>query len=65
MNQTNMPKTISKNKAAAEVRHKIKRKMLELEKHGDSFMAMWSRLRAYIDDMADRASKKPGGLGRK
>jgi hypothetical protein len=60
------------NKAAAEIRHKILRKMSELERKTTkdslgrfSYEALWEELRIYIYGMADRASKKRGGLGRK
>lgn len=55
------------NKAAAEIRHKIIRKMEELEsvKHVYSFTDRWRLLREYIEGMAKRASAKPGGLGRR
>lgn len=54
------------NKAAAEVRHKIKRKMRDLENQHMVFAEQrWTVLREYIDGMAKRASAKRGGLGRK
>jgi len=60
---------ITANKAAAEVRHKIKRKMQELESRyypgKDEWERRWLDLHSYIDGMAKRASAKPGGLGRK
>jgi len=52
------------NQAAAEVRHKILRKMSELDKLPSSRF-VWDELRKYINGMAKRASAKPGGLGRK
>jgi hypothetical protein len=55
---------ITANQAAAEVRHKILRKMSELNKltiEADR----WKLLREYIQGMAKRASAKKGGLGRK
>lgn len=54
------------NKAAAEIRHKILRKMSELElKYDSDGGVMWEPLREYVKGMAPRASKKRGGLGRK
>lgn len=51
------------NKAAAEVRHKIRRKINELDpSHVDWKM---NQLLVYMDGMAKRASVKKGGLGRK
>ena len=59
LNQT--PKVMTANKAAAEVRHKIKRKINELDPQGTDIRM--NKLRAYILDMAKRASAKKGGLG--
>ena len=62
---------MSANAAAAEIRHKILRKMRELETTTkDGFgsgitFAKWNTLKEYIKGMAKRASKKKGGLGRK
>lgn len=53
------------NKAAAEVRHKIKRKMRVLDATTNDHSWRWAQLRMYIDGMAKRASSKRGGLGRK
>lgn len=64
LNQVDMPKTISKNTAAAEVRHKILRKMDELDKT-ELDEGRWESLRRYIRGMARRASSKKGGLGRR
>jgi len=61
-----LPKVMTANKGAAEIRSKILRKMRELE--GDTMhhnADKWSELRAYIKGMAKRASSKKGGLGRK
>ena len=57
---------ISANKAAAEVRHEILRKMNALEKQFPEFdrATLWEKLRRYIKGMARRASAKKGGLGR-
>jgi len=52
------------NQAAAEVRHKILRKMSELDKMEFLDEGRWDELRKYIKGMAKRASAKPGGLGR-
>jgi len=52
------------NKAAAETRHEILRKMDELEGEG-IYSDQWEKLRKYIKGMAKRASAKKGGLGRK
>ena len=60
--QSNM--IIGKNKAAAEIRHKILRKMNELDKTKLD-EARWENLRVYIKGMAKRASAKHGGLGRR
>lgn len=49
------------NKAAAEIRHKILRKMRDIQNDP----SRWEKLREYINGMAVRASKKKGGLGRK
>ena len=60
---------ISANAAAAEVRHKILRKMRELDSEyvrgKSSTDRCWNLLREYIKGMAKRASAKSGGLGRK
>ena len=59
------------NKAAAEVTHKVLRKMAALElkttTKGSRFPyeALWEELRIYLKGMAMRASAKKGGLGRK
>ena len=55
---------MSANAAAAEIRHKILRKISELEKAGLTATGL-ELLREYIKGMAKRASKKKGGLGRK
>lgn len=52
------------NKGAAETRHKILRKMSELE-DVPNFAERWGKLRVYIKGMAKRASAKKGGLGRR
>lgn len=56
---------ISANKAAAEVRSKILRKMRQLTGNDEHCVWYWNELRAYIKSMAKRASAKKGGLGRK
>lgn len=61
---------MTKNQAAAEVRHEILRKMKRLEslasgKDGYDYEALWQELRIWIKGMASRASAKKGGLGRK
>lgn len=57
------------NKAAAEVRSKILRKIRKLElEPGLScqfYHFKWEKLKDYIKGMAKRASVKKGGLGRK
>ena len=61
--------TMTANKAAAETRHNILREMTRLEAKtrlkGVAYEAIWQQLRIFIDGMAIRASKKPGGLGRR
>lgn len=63
-------KKITANKAAAEIRHKILRKMEELENTSEkgntkTLFWRWDELKSYIKGMATRASAKKGGLGRK
>jgi len=62
------PRTkLTSNKGASETRHAILRKMDELENDRitDRYIDIWQKLRIYIEGLAKRASKKPGGLGRK
>ena len=61
------PRRMNANAAAAEVRHEIIRKMDRLEKDRDikDYETAWIELRAFINKMANRASSKTGGLGRK
>jgi hypothetical protein len=59
----NTPPRITANKAAAEIRHKILRKMDELIAQDSSFEIKWEELIRYISGMARRASAKKGGLG--
>jgi hypothetical protein len=57
---------MTKNEAAAEVRHEILRKMRSLEKRPAFFPTIfWLELATYVKGMAVRASKKRGGLGRR
>ena len=53
------------NKAASETRHQILRQMDDIEKMIPEPANRWTELRSYIEGMAERASKKEGGLGRK
>ena len=58
---------LTPNRAAAEVRHEIRRKMAELDRDFpmDTLAATkWGMLRDYIIKMAQRASRKKGGLGK-
>ena len=56
------------NTAAAEIRHKILRKIRELENvsktYGNCHRSLFE-LKEYIKGMTKRASAKKGGLGRK
>lgn len=55
------------NKAAAEVRSKIVRKVRAIERKYSHLQINrgWTELKAYLYGMAKRASAKRGGLGRK
>ena len=59
-----MPKKLTANRGAAEVRRLILRKMDELDKTKLD-EGRWEALRRYIKKMAVRASAKKGGLGRR
>lgn len=61
LNQTIM----TANKGAAEVRHKILRKMRQMDNEILSNHERWNELRDYIKGMAKRAGAKKGGLGRR
>jgi len=65
LNQTIMPKKMTANKGASEVRHEIIRKMEELESLAGTYEWRWDKLITYIKGMTKRASAKRGGLGRK
>jgi hypothetical protein len=59
---------LTPNRAAAAVRSEIQCEMVRLEektKQGIAYEAIWEQLRIFIDGMAQRASAKKGGLGRK
>ncbi len=63
LNQT--PKVVTANKAAAEVRSKILRKMRDLVRQTNHAESRWDALEDYIKRMAKRAPANKGGLGRK
>lgn len=58
-------KKITANSAAADIRGKILRKMNQLDQDVAYCQEKWDLLRIYIKGMANRASGKSGGLGRK
>jgi len=63
LNQMKTP--MSANKAAAEIRHKILRRISELDSWDIDKTEFVKLLVKYIRGMASRASKKKGGLGRR